>query len=241
MPTDPLPPPAQWRPTSVLITCEHAGRVVPPEYAALFADTGPLLDSHRGWDPGALGVALQLARSLKAPLLAVTTTRLLVEANRSADHPDLFSRYTRDLDPRERDRIKRVYYLPHRRAVEAWIATRIGNDTEGRVLHIGVHSFTDVFNGHTRTVDLGLLFDPARTAESDLCETWRSRLQAECPERVRFNEPYLGTDDGLTTAMRKTFPDGAYAGVEVELRQGLLTTEVGQRAFGNLLARTLFC
>ncbi len=235
MPTD--PPTTEWRPTAVLVTCEHAGRTLPPEYAALFTDAGPLLDSHRGWDPGALGVALRMARSQQAPLLAVTTTRLLVEANRSPDHPDLFSRYTRGLDPEERDRILRVYYLPHRREVRAWIAGKA--ESGGRVLHISVHSFTDILDGHTRAVDIGLLFDPARAAESDLCRVWRSGLQAACAERVRFNEPYLGTDDGLTTALRKTFPDGVYAGVEIELRQGLLTTEAEQRAFGNLLARTL--
>lgn len=238
-----------WRPTDVLVTCEHAGRTVPPEYAGLFPNADDLLRSHRGWDPGALGVALHLARALRAPLMGVTTTRLLVEANRSPDHPELFSPFTQPLDAFERERIRRVYYLPHRRAVRAWIAARIGGgdrpedrDTRGwggRVLHIGVHSFTDVLDGHVRAVDIGLLFDPARRAETDLCHAWRTGLESAFDGRVRFNEPYLGTDDGLTTALRAEFPDPAYAGIEIEIRQGLLTSEAEQRAFGTLLARTL--
>jgi predicted N-formylglutamate amidohydrolase len=107
------------------------------------------------------------------------------------------------------------------------------------VLHIGVHSFTDVLDGQVRAVDIGLLFDPARRSESELCRAWRTGLESACDGRVRFNEPYLGTDDGLTTALRAQFPDRAYAGVEVEVRQGLLTSEAAQRAFGALLARTL--
>jgi predicted N-formylglutamate amidohydrolase len=230
----------------VLITCEHAGNVVPPEYASLFSEAEELLRSHRGWDPGALGVALQLARALRAPLMGVRTTRLLVEANRSPDHPELFSPFTRPLETSERERIRRVYYLPHRRAVRAWIAARIGgegrpgvHDAGGRVLHVGVHSFIDVLNGQVRSVDIGLLFDPARRAESEQCHAWRMGLESVFEGRVRFNEPYLGTDDGLTTALRTQFPDPAYAGIEIEVRQGLLTCEVGQRAVGGLLARTL--
>jgi predicted N-formylglutamate amidohydrolase len=235
-----------WRPTEVLVTCEHAGHTVPPEYARLFADAGDLLVSHRGWDPGALGVALHLARTLRAPLMGVATTRLLVEANRSPGHPELFSRRVRALGTAERDRILSVYYLPHRRAVRAWVAHRIGTGDDcdargngGRVLHIGVHSFTDVLDGLVREVDIGLLFDPAREAESDLCGAWRAGLGDAYTGPVRLNEPYLGTDDGLTTALREEFPDGAYAGVEVEVRQGLLTSETDQRAFAGLLARTL--
>ncbi|MGZ5244731.1 MAG: N-formylglutamate amidohydrolase, partial [Bacteroidia bacterium] len=36
---------------------------------------------------------------------------------------------------------------------------------------------------------------------------------------VKFNYPYLGTDDGFTTHLRKLFPDEKYAGVEIEINQ----------------------
>ena len=37
--------------------------------------------------------------------------------------------------------------------------------------------------------------------------------------RVRFNYPYAGRADGLTTALRRRFPDAAYAGIELEINQ----------------------
>lgn len=229
-----------WRPTAVLVTCEHAGNEVPPEYAHLFQnpDARRDLDSHRGWDPGALGVALRLATRLSAPLLANRVTRLLVEANRSEDSPELFSRYSRPLPADERARVLACHYHPHRREAERLIASwiRCGE----RVLHLGIHSFTDVLDGRTQAVDLGLLFDPARPSEVSVCADWAVRLGGS-GLRVRDNEPYAGADDGLTTFFRTVFPAEAYAGVEIEVRQGLLRTPEQERAVADLLADTAPC
>lgn len=240
MPSEP-PAPTRLRPpppfTRLLVTCEHAGNEVPAAYADLFADARAELDSHRGWDPGALGVALRLAVRRSAPLLATTTTRLLVEANRSPDNPGLFSARTRALPQAERARILDRFYHPHRRAVEQLV--RDWADHAHRVLHVAVHSFTDVLDGQTRHLDVGLLFDPRRHAEADLCARWRAGLEAACGLRVRDNQPYLGTDDGLTTHLRSVFPEAAYAGVEVEIRQGLLALPENQVDIGDLLAEAL--
>ena len=40
-----------------LITCEHGGNRIPPRYRDLFAGCEALLQSHRGYDPGALTLA----------------------------------------------------------------------------------------------------------------------------------------------------------------------------------------
>ena len=66
-----------------LVTCEHGGNDVPPRYRYLFEGIEHLLDTHEGYDPGALALAETLANTLAAPLVASTTTRLLVELNRS--------------------------------------------------------------------------------------------------------------------------------------------------------------
>ncbi len=240
MPTEPPPSPPLAPPppfSRLLVTCEHAGNEVPAAYAALFAHARAELDSHRGWDPGALGVALRLAVRRSAPLLATTTTRLLVEANRSPDNPGLFSATTRGLPDAERTKILDRFYHPHRRSVERLV--RDWADHGQRVLHVAVHSFTDVLEGHARNLDVGLLFDPARPREADLCALWRAGLEAACDLRIRFNEPYLGTDDGLTTRLRSVFPEAAYAGLEVEVRQGLLASPENQASVGDLLGETL--
>ncbi len=209
---------------AVLISCEHAGNVVPEEYRELFAHARDELESHRGFDAGALEVALRLSGMLAAPLYHTCVTRLLVECNRSEDHADLFSRFTRLLPDDEKQRILATYYHPHRsavcRQVEMWTA-------RGRpVVHVGVHSFIDEWPGQDRNFEIGLLFDPARIWEGEICARWAEEISALWPQiRVRANEPYLGVDDGLTTTLRDRFAGIAYAGIEVELRQGFLLSE----------------
>ena len=66
----------------VVISCEHGGSRIPGRYRHLFAGRAALLESHRGWDPGALVMARALSRGLRAPLFASTTSRLLVDLNR---------------------------------------------------------------------------------------------------------------------------------------------------------------
>jgi predicted N-formylglutamate amidohydrolase len=207
----------------LLLTCEHAGNRIPREYARLFRGAGRVLASHRGWDPGALDVARALARRLEAPLLAVTWSRLLVEANRAPTNPRIWSTFTAGLPRRERERILERYWRPHRRRVEQCVGEAV---REGRrVVHVAVHSFTPEFDGDVRRADVGLLYDPGRAWETSLCRRWQAAVRGIDPAlRVRRNYPYRGTADGLTTWLRRRFPARSYAGTEVELNQALLRT-----------------
>ena len=72
---------------SFLITCEHGGNRVPAPYRRLFRGRRALLDSHRGYDPGALVMARALAAAFTAPLVTSTVSRLLIDLNRSTGHP----------------------------------------------------------------------------------------------------------------------------------------------------------
>ena len=81
----------------LFVTCEHAGNVVPQEYAHLFVGHEHLLPTHRGWDPGALLLAREMAERFGAPLYYDETTRLLADLNRSVGTPDLHSEATRHL------------------------------------------------------------------------------------------------------------------------------------------------
>ena len=103
----------------ILITCEHGGRKIPAEYVGKFAEHQALLETHRGWDPGALNLARQLAKSLDAPLVFSETSRLLVDVNRSEHHRALFSLVSRALPRDERTRILDEYYRPYRAEVAA--------------------------------------------------------------------------------------------------------------------------
>ena len=205
-------------PVAVVVSCEHGGHRVPPAYRSLFRGGRKILQSHRGWDPGALDLARTIARTLDAPLVATTVSRLLVECNRSPHHPRVFSEFTRGLSGTEKQQLLAAYYHPHRGAVEAVVRSALRD--AGTVVHVGVHTFTPVLNGHKRTADVGLLFDPGRALETRLCEEWMILLALKAPElHVRRNYPYRGWSDGLTTTLRGRFPARRYAGIELELNQ----------------------
>jgi predicted N-formylglutamate amidohydrolase len=228
----------RWVPDVVVITCEHAGREIPPEHRRRFRGERDVLRTHRGSDIGALAVAERMAARLHAPLLFSLTTRLLVDLNRSVGSRQLYSEFTSDMDSADREAVLARYYWPFRHAVRRLIEDGVG---AGRsVLHLSIHSFVDVLGERPRHLDIGLLFDPDRASEVAVCNAWRAGIQAQSGDlRVASNEPYLGVDDGHTTALRKDFPASRYAGIEVELRQGLVENPSEQRAAGELLAATL--
>jgi predicted N-formylglutamate amidohydrolase len=206
------------RRTQLVISCEHGGREVPRDYAALFRGRETLLDSHRGWDAGALELGRELADAFGAPLHAATTTRLLVDLNRSIGHRTLFSEITLALPPERRQDILDRHYRPHRQAVEGEIARFIASGRQ--VIHVGSHSFTPALDGVPRHADVAWLYDPGRPGEATFARAWMRQLARLAPElRLRRNYPYRGRDDGLTRALRRRHPDRAYVGIELEINQ----------------------
>lgn len=221
----------------LVVSCEHAGNRVPPRYRALFRGAAAELKSHRGWDPGALDLARAIAFACNAPLLANTTSRLVVECNRSLGHPQLFSAFTRDLDPAEQFRLLAMFYHPHRRAVEVSLRRAM---RRRRAVHMGVHTFTPVLNGKRRRADIGLLFDPKRRFEGEVVEALLRELRARAPRlQVRRNYPYRGWTDGLTTTLRGRFPAASYAGIELEVNQALLRNPVGWKQVTAAIAEAV--
>ena len=203
-----------------LITCEHASNQVPHVYQDLFLDAERVLESHEGWDPGALNLAQNISSALDCDLLVYEFTRLLIEVNRSPWHHHLFSRFSRDLTGEERMYLLDTYYTPYRQKVEDKIKEQIALGF--RVIHISVHSFTPNYFGEKREVEIGLLFDPQRTFESHFCEDWLSYLKGNSTLDVRNNQPYKGTDDGFTTYLRTQFRNEVYLGIELEVSQQII-------------------
>ena len=191
---------------------------MPDAYAKFFAGREAWLDSHRGWDPGALQLGRQLADALGAALYASTTTRLLIDLNRSIGHRQLYSEATRGLTHAERQEIAVRYYRPHRDAVEGEIARRIAGREQ--VVHVASHSFTPVLNGVVRRADVAWLYDPRRVGESALSRRWMAEFAQRAPGlRLRRNYPYQGRGDGLTSLLRRRFADEVYVGIELEVNQ----------------------
>lgn len=203
---------------ALIITCEHGGREVPPEYAHLFTDLKDLLETHRGWDPGALVLAQELAATFAAPLFTATTTRLLIDLNRSIGHKRLYSEATRALPRAARGRIVTQHYRPYRDAVAAEVARQIALGK--RVTHIASHSFTPELGGVVRQADVAWLYNAKRAGEGVLARQWQAALRSRRPDlKLRRNYPYEGKDDGQMLQLRRCHAPDQYLGLELEVNQ----------------------
>ncbi len=221
-----------------LVTCEHGGHELPPAYAPLFVGEEKLLASHRGWDPGALPIAQELATLLQTPFIYSTISRLLVDCNRSDTNPAVFSALTKALPRTERLAIINRYHRPYREKIAVLATKEIASAR--RVIHLAVHSFTPILAGRKRNADLGLLYDSRRLEEKSFCRAWQQEIARHSPElRVRRNYPYLGRADGLTSWLRSQHTSSDYLGIEVEINQLLAADPGSHRFLAGLLADTV--
>lgn len=201
-----------------VITCEHGGNRIPTRFLPLFAGHRELLHSHEGWDRGALRLAREMAATLGGEHHFSVVSRLLVDLNRSVGAADNMSDITRSLDMDQQAAILERYYHPYRTSVERSVAAAL--DRGERVLHLSCHSFAEEMDGEVRDAQVGILYDPVRVSEEGIALRWADALAQAIPDqRVRFNYPYLGTDDGLVTTLRGRYPDPLYAGIELEVRR----------------------
>ncbi|MCC6840130.1 MAG: N-formylglutamate amidohydrolase [Flavobacteriales bacterium] len=203
----------------LFLSCEHGGNDVPPELQHCFAGHAKVLNTHRGYDIGALDLFHRLV-PLAAASTFTTLSRLCIEMNRSEGHRQQFSAFTAGVEPARKQHLLALYRT-YRNAIIEDIQTRIA--AGNAVLHVAVHSFTPVLDGVERRLDVGLLYDPQRTAERAFAMAWRKALRQRLPAMaVRMNQPYKGVSDGLPTALRNRFPKG-YAGLELEVNQRFAT------------------
>ncbi len=204
---------------SVILSCEHAGNLVPDHYKYLFEQDQKVLETHRGWDPGAWELAQFLSTQLNVHLHGCHVTRLLIEANRSLDSSQLFSEYSSKLSNSEKEKLIKTIYHPYRNKVREFL-----NAALKPVLHLSIHSFTPIWSGVERSVDIGILYDPNQALEHTFSLRLKEALETCLPgKKIKFNEPYKGTDDGFTTELRKQFALNQYAGIELEVSQKYTT------------------
>jgi len=224
------------RPDVVVVTSEHASNAVPAEWAARFTGDRAILATHRAYDAGVAALSRDIAARIEAPRFAGEATRLLVDLNRSESHPRLVSDQF-DFDRAERDAVVTRWWRPYRDAVQRAIRDQVA---AGRsVLHLSVHSFTPVLDGVVRTTDVGLLYDPRRAFEKAFCARWKVALERHTDRVVHRNAPYKGVSDGLTTELRKVFPDASYAGVELEVNQRFVADSRVEPALADAIVASL--
>ena len=202
----------------LFITAEHAGNEIPEEVKKLFLGKEQILASHRGYDIGTFDLFEDLKKL--ADFSAIQkTSRMVIECNRSIGHKNLFSEITKNCDAQDKQKLIRIYYLPYRNLIEDAMRKEIS--LAQSVLHIALHSFTPELNDRIRHNDIGLLYDPKSKPEKEFCKKFKTFLQKENPDLIiRYNYPYLGISDGLTSYLRQKFSEN-YIGIELEINQKL--------------------
>ncbi len=223
----------------VLLVCEHASNRFPRKLNALGLSE-ELQKSHIAWDPGALGVARALAHRLDGRLVAARFSRLVYDCNRPPEAPDAIAE-TGEFGPvpgnaglSREDRTERVrcLYEPFQQAVTAQLG-RIRESSAEPVL-VTVHSFTPVYRGRAREVQIGVLHDE----DARLADKLLHLLPDRCDFRIGRNDPY-GPEDGVThTLRRQALPEGIL-NVMLEIRNDLIAEQDAQDAMAGLLAGAL--
>lgn len=215
----------------LILTCEHASNKVPEKYTHLFDQA--TLNTHRGYDIGAAYIYDFLRAKFNCYAQHGDYSRLLIELNRSTHHHHLFSEFSKKLSGDERKTLIAQIYLPYQTKLIKEI-----EKAKNPILHISVHSFTPVLNDIERNADIGLLYDPKKSEEKIFCRTWQHWLSLNSPYRVRLNYPYRGNNDGLTSLLRKQFPQN-YMGIELEINQKLLLRKQAAEEVAGIIYNSL--
>ncbi|MDQ8201912.1 N-formylglutamate amidohydrolase [Pelagicoccus sp. SDUM812003] len=226
---------------SFIVTAEHATDVIPRSCIELLTGLIASSETHQIYDPGTKAIGVELASRLESSLLLGTCTRLAIDLNRSLGSASLFSPPVFAASEGLKIDLINDHYAPFRCETQQLIRKQIS--AGNTVVHLSLHSFTKVFLGQRREVDLGVLFDDQRSRESAVARAWLRNLKRVLPDlTIRENEPYHGREDGHTTALRRQYPDSQYIGIEIELSQELdleLDAELYAKVIANSLLRTL--
>jgi predicted N-formylglutamate amidohydrolase len=226
----------------ILLTCEHAGRLVPERLGDLGVPQAEM-DRHIAYDVGAAGLSRLLAVRLDAPLLMQRYSRLVIDCNRPFEAVDCFPEVS-DGTPiaanvslalgERRARYEEIH-VPFHQAVKAAIDKRRAAGLP--VVLVSVHSFTRHMRstGAVRQCDLGLLFN----REPRFAQALMREAQAEAPEmRIAFNEPYI-VDDASDYTIPVHGEAGGVPHVLLEVINDEIADEAGQQTWAGILTPAL--
>lgn len=229
--------------TRFVITCEHAGCLIPARLGDLgISETERR--RHIGWDIGALDTARGLAQSIGATLVFQTYSRLVIDCNRPPESPESIltsSDDTRipgnsDIGELERAARRDEIFKPFHDAVERLLHRRRISDQTCPAL-IALHTFAPVLEseGFERPWDLGLLYNRDRRL-ADLFDAVLA--DTDCDFNIAHNEPYTVCDE-----TDYTLPvHGESRGIPnllLEIRNDHVSDEVGASKWSAFLADIL--
>jgi predicted N-formylglutamate amidohydrolase len=220
-----------------VIVCDHASNRIPDDCKKFGFDL-EALKAHIAWDPGALGVARRLMRSLDAPLIWPDVSRLVIDCNRPADSTTLIVTESegravlanRGLSDEERSRRLSHIHAAYHDTIDACLDRRADRE----ITIVAIHSFTPIYRGTARPWQIGIVFDDDRRVADRLLEG----LKADLSLSVGANEPYSPADEVYYTVARHARPRGLPATM-IEIRNDEIGDEAGEQCWADRLASLL--
>ena len=225
--------------SNIVLICEHASNIVPErlDNLGLIDDQ---LNSHIGWDPGARDLAVRLSEALNAPLVAARFSRLVHDCNRPPRAASAMPHETevcpvpgnKNISHEERTARAEEIYVPFHLAVSDVLQHKrqIGGDP----VVVTIHSFTPVFKGKRRDVEIGFLH-----AEDDrLSKALEYFTTYGTSYNIKLNRPYAPVD-GVLHSIEKHLQDGSFPYAMIEVRNDLLTDEGKHSAIFTLLSKCI--
>lgn len=210
----------------VLVVCEHASKRFPDGLNRLGLSEDAAT-SHAAWDPGAEGVAQGMARALQASLVTGGVSRLVYDCNRPPEAESAIPSRSEVFDIpgnvnlSAEDREERVTQVYDR--FTAALSEEIAQRRASLRAMVTVHSFTPVYNGVSRDVEIGILHGAD--------DRFAMAMMQHQPERhffnVQLNEPYSATD-GVAHTLDVHGAQNDLPNVMLEVRNDLIQTEAQQ-------------
>jgi len=205
---------------SIIITCEHATNELPEGYSWTENDWTFFANDHWGYDPGSLDVAKYLAKELKCVLVYSLYSRLLCDVNRSIAADTLFRTGG---DGRSIDLNANLTYEEEQARIikyhhSYYNALREVSMKIDPLYMFSVHSFTPLYEGNPRTLEVGILVSYSDELGLKVFEGFKKRNH-----NVAVNEPYDGKQglNTLDTILFAKYPVRRQ-GIEFEFRNDLL-------------------
>jgi predicted N-formylglutamate amidohydrolase len=221
------------------LTADHAGCAIPRRLGSLGLPDSEL-GRHIAWDIGIAGVTGKLAHALDATAVLQEYSRLVIDCNRQPEWTSSMPTIS-ELTPipgneniprAKREARRREIFQPYHECIKELLDSR--GAAGRRTVLIAMHSFTPIFKGEPRTIDVGILYN----RDARLAGILLDLLRAERDLVVGDNAPYA-----ITEASDYTVPiHGEARGlphVEIEIRQDLIGDDSGQAAWAARLARLL--
>jgi len=168
-------------------------------------------------------------------------SRLVCDANRHPNRGDLIKpslegqdlHFNQGVDEVEAATRIDAYHEPYHQALGSVIEKRLRHPEP--FMFISVHSFTPVWNGSPRTMDIGILFDEYE----DLADTLKAALEQD-DFFVAKNEPYSGKF-GLMYAAHRHGKKHKIKHLELEFNQAILCTDKRVDHVAEKMIRALTC